>query len=548
MTPEDLSLAVRGVLADAVAAGELAVAVPDTVTVERPRNRDHGDWSTNVALQLAKGAGVPPRQVAKVLAARLAEVPGVKSVDVAGPGFLNVVVDAASAGELARTIVLAGAAYGNNKTLAGHVVNLEFVSANPTGPLHIGHTRWAALGDALGRVLSAAGADVTREFYINDHGAQMDKFGASVLARLRGEDVPEDGYHGEYVVELAEKVRAELVAQGRSVDQAPLDEVRELAYQAQLTELKEVLAEFGVHFDVWFSERTLHATGAVEKAVARLREQGHVVDRDGAVWLRTTDFGDDRDRVLLRSDGSTTYFAADAAYYLSKRDRGFAEKVYMLGADHHGYVARLKAIAACAGDDPERSIEVLIGQLVTVAGARLSKRAGNIIELRDLVHWLGRDAVRYSLARFPADSPITLEPDLLTKRSNDNPVFYVQYAHARTSNVTRLAIEDGVRTEDGFDPSLLDHETESVLLATLGQFPGVVATAAELREPHRVARFLEILAGAYHKWYDLCRVRPQNADEEVTDLHRTRLWLNEATRTVLARGLDLLGVSAPERM
>jgi arginyl-tRNA synthetase len=548
VTPEDLSLAVRGALADAVAAGELTVAVPDAVTVERPRNRDHGDWSTNVALQLAKGAGLPPRQVAGVLAARLAEVPGVKSVDVAGPGFLNVVLDAASAGELARTIVRAGATYGNNKTLAGHVVNLEFVSANPTGPLHIGHTRWAALGDALGRVLSAAGADVTREFYVNDHGAQMDKFGASVLARLRGTDVPEDGYHGEYVVELAEKVRAALVAQGRDVELATLDEVRELAYQAQLAELQEVLADFGVQFDVWFSERTLHRSGAVEQAVQRLREQGHVFDADGAVWLRTTDFGDDRDRVLLRSDGSTTYFASDAAYYLSKRDRGFTEKVYMLGADHHGYVARLKAIAACAGDDPERNIEVLIGQLVNVAGARLSKRAGNIIELRDLVQWLGRDAVRYSLARYPADSPITLDPDLLTKRSNDNPVFYVQYAHARTSNVTRLALEDGVRTEDGFDPSLLSDETESVLLATLGQFPGVVATAAELREPHRVARYLETLAGAYHKWYDACRVRPQNADEQVTDLHRTRLWLNEATRTVLARGLDLLGVSAPERM
>jgi arginyl-tRNA synthetase len=475
-------------------------------------------------------------------------VPGVKSVDVAGPGFLNVVLDTASVGELARSIVEAGSAYGDNETLAGHVVNLEFVSANPTGPLHIGHTRWAALGDALGRVLSAAGADVTREFYINDHGAQMDKFGASVLARLHGGDVPEDGYHGEYVVELADQVRSALQAQGRDVDQAGPEEVRELAYQAQLAELKEVLEDFGVHYDVWFSERTLHQSGAVEQAVQRLREQGHVYDSDGAVWLRTTDFGDDRDRVLLRSDGSTTYFASDAAYYLSKRDRGFTEKVYMLGADHHGYVARLKAIAACAGDDPERTIEVLIGQLVTVAGARLSKRAGNIIELRDLVQWLGRDAVRYSLARYPADSPITLDPELLTKRSNDNPVFYVQYAHARTSNVTRLALEDGVRMQDGFDPALLSDETESVLLATLGQFPGVVATAAELREPHRVARYLETLAGAYHKWYDSCRVRPQNADEEVTDVHRTRLWLNEATRTVLARGLDLLGVSAPERM
>jgi arginyl-tRNA synthetase len=548
VTPEDLSLAIRTVLTQAAENGELSAPVPADVRVERPRNREHGDWSTNIALQLAKAAGVPPRDLAGLIARRLGEVPGIKSVEVAGPGFLNVVLDAAAAGEIARSIVTSRGTYGDNDALAGHAVNLEFVSANPTGPLHIGHTRWAALGDSLGRVLAAAGAHVVREFYINDAGAQMDRFGASVLARLRGEDVPEDGYHGEYVVELAQQVRGTLESRGVAPQDADLDEVRELAYRAQLAELQQVLTDFGVNFDVWFSERTLHDSGAIAQAVDRLREQGHVYEADGAVWLRTTEFGDDRDRVLVRSDGSTTYFAADAAYYLSKKDRGFGEKVYMLGADHHGYVGRLKAIAACAGDDPERNIEVLIGQLVTVSGARLSKRAGNIIEMRDVIAWLGRDAVRYSLARYPADSPITLDPDLLTKRSNDNPVFYVQYAHARTCNVTRLAVEDGVRTEDGFDASLLTDETESVLLAALGEFPGVVAGAAELREPHRVARYLESLAAAYHKWYDTCRVRPIDADEQVTDLHRTRLWVNEATRTVLARGLDLLGVSAPERM
>jgi arginyl-tRNA synthetase len=548
VTPEDLSLAIRTVLTQAVASGELTAPVPAEVRVERPRSREHGDWSTNIALQLAKAAGVPPRDLAQLIARRLGVVPGIKSVEVAGPGFLNVVLDAAAAGEIARSIVENRATYGDNDAMAGHAVNLEFVSANPTGPLHVGHTRWAALGDALGRVLSAAGAHVVREFYVNDAGAQMDRFGASVLARMHGEDVPEDGYHGEYVVELARQVRTMLEARGDDADLADLQVVRELAYQAQLAELQQVLGDFGVTFDVWFSERTLHDSGAITQAVDRLREQGHVFEADGAVWLRTTEFGDDRDRVLVRSDGSTTYFAADAAYYLSKKDRGFDEKVYMLGADHHGYVGRLKAIAACAGDDPERNIEVLIGQLVTVSGARLSKRAGNIIELRDVVAWLGRDAVRYSLARYPADSPITLDPDLLTKRSNDNPVFYVQYAHARTCNVTRLATEDGVHTQDGFDPSLLTDDTVSVLLATLGEFPGVVASAAELREPHRVARYLESLAAAYHKWYDTCRVRPVDADEQVTDLHRTRLWVNEATRTVLARGLDLLGVSAPERM
>jgi arginyl-tRNA synthetase len=547
VTPEQLSLAIHDVLVDAVSSGELSVAVPDDVHVERPRNREHGDWSTNVALQLAKGAGIAPRQLADVLARRLAEVDGVGRVDVAGPGFLNIVLDVASAGGLARAVVEAGASYGDNRALTGHVVNLEFVSANPTGPLHIGHTRWAALGDSLRRLLTASGADVTSEYYVNDAGAQMDNFAASVLARAKGEPVPENGYPGEYVDELAKTVLGERPDLLQLPDAEALVVARELGYRAQLAEIQQVLAAFDVHFDVWFSERTLHEDGAVEAAVARLREQGHVFDADGAVWLRTTDFGDDKDRVLIRKDGVATYFAADAAYYLSKKDRGFPEKVYMLGADHHGYVGRLKAIAACAGDDPESNIEVLIGQLINLGGARLSKRAGNMIEMRDLIEWIGSDAVRYSLARYPADSPLNLDGEQLRKRTNDNPVFYVQYAHARISRMSRLAAEDGVRREDGFDPGLLDHETESVLLGTLGEFPRVVAQAAELREPHRVARYLETLAGAYHKWYDECRVRPVG-DEVITDLQRTRLWLNEATRTVLARGLDLLGVSAPEQM
>ncbi len=547
MTPEQLSLAIRGVLADAVTSGELSAAVPDDVRVERPRNREHGDWATNVALQLAKGAGVPPRQLAEVLARRLEQVSGVASVEVAGPGFLNVVLDAASAGELARTVVEQGASYGDNTALVGHVVNLEFVSANPTGPLHIGHTRWAALGDSLRRLLTASGAEVTSEYYVNDAGAQMDKFGASVLARAKGDPVPEGGYPGEYVAELATTVLGERPDLLELPEAEALVVARELGYRAQLAEIQQVLTDFDVHFDVWFSERGLHDGGAVEQAVNRLREQGHVFEADGAVWLRTTDFGDDRDRVLIRGDGVPTYFAADAAYYLSKKDRGFPEKVYMLGADHHGYVGRLKAIAACAGDDPERSIEVLIGQLISIKGARMAKRAGNMIEMRDLIDWIGRDAVRYSLARYPSDSPLNLDGEQLRRRTNDNPVFYVQYAHARISRMSKLAAEDGVRMADGFEPGLLDHETESVLLGTLGEFPRVVAQAAELREPHRVARYLENLAGAYHKWYDECRVRPVG-DEEVTDLHRTRLWLNDATRTVLARGLDLLGVSAPEQM
>ena len=547
MTPEELATAIRHALTAAVDAGDLAVDVPDVVRVERPRQKGHGDWSTNLAMQLAKGAGRPPRDVAEVIARHLGAADGVADVEVAGPGFLNITLDAASAGELARAIVEAGQTYGHGQSQAGRTVNLEFISANPTGPLHIGHTRWAALGDAMRRLLDATGADVTSEYYINDAGAQMDKFAASVLASLRGEPTPEGGYPGAYIDDLAATVRAQRPDAADLPDEQAIPVVRELAYAAQLQDIKDTLEDFGVHFDVWFSETTLHDGGAVESAVARLREQGHVFDDGGAVWLRTTDFGDDKDRVMVRADGVPTYFAADAAYYLSKKDRGFDEKIYLLGADHHGYINRLKAIAACAGDDPEHNIEIKIGQLVNLGGAKLSKRAGNIIELRDLVSWIGTDAVRYNLERYPADSPLSLDGEELRKQPNDNPVFYVQYAHARTANVSRLAAEDGVHREDGFEPSLLTDPTEAALLATLGDLPRVVAQAAELLEPHRISRYLEDVATKYHKWYDTCRVRPLR-DEEVTDTHRTRLWLNDATRQVLANGLTLLGVSAPDRM
>ncbi|QKE84078.1 arginine--tRNA ligase [Arthrobacter sp. NEB 688] len=548
MTPEQLAAAIRGALVSAVDSGDLSVTVPDEVRVERPRNREHGDWSTNIALQLAKPAGMNPRELATSLAERLRALEGVAAVDVAGPGFLNITLDAASAGELARSIVEAGTAFGHSEAEAGRVVNLEFISANPTGPLHIGHTRWAALGDAMRRLLDATGATVTAEYYINDAGAQMDKFGASVLARAAGQEPPEDGYPGEYVADRAREV----LAQRPDLLELPREEAlavaRDLGYVTQLEAIRRTLDRFGVRFDVWFSERTLHEGGAVEQAVERLRTQGHVFDEEGAVWLRTTDFTDDKDRVLIRANGEPTYFAADAAYYLSKKDRGFDEKVYLLGADHHGYINRLKAIAACAGDDPEHNIEVKIGQLVAIAGQRMGKRLGNAIYMDELIEWIGSDAVRYSLSRYPSDSPLSLDGEELRKQTNDNPVFYVQYAHARTANVARLAAEDGVHRADGFDASLLSDPTEAALLAALGDFPRVVAQAAHLLEPHRVARYLEELAARFHKWYDTCRVRPMNADEEVTDLHRTRLWLNDATRQVLANGLDLLGVSAPERM
>ncbi|WP_299166714.1 arginine--tRNA ligase [uncultured Arthrobacter sp.] len=546
MTPKELSSAISSCLKDAVAAGEIDVELPSEVRVERPKSREHGDWATNIALQLSKKAGMNPRQFAGILKSRLEAIDGVASVEIAGPGFLNIRLDAAAAGELARNIVEAGSAYGTNAALAGHVINMEFVSANPTGPLHLAHTRWAALGDSLARVLSASGADVTKEYYINDAGTQMNNFAASVLASVKGRPTPEGGYPGEYIADLGRTVLADRPEVADLPDDEALPVVREIAYRAQMADIKETLAAFGVHFDVYFSEAGLHGTGAVEQAVDRLRGQGHVYDDGGAVWLRTTDFGDDKDRVLIRANGEPTYFASDAAYYLSKKDRGFREKIYLLGADHHGYIGRLKAIAACAGDDMDANIEVLIGQMVSVNGARLSKRAGNIIELRDLLDWLGADALRYSLGRSPADSAMSLDPELLKKNTNENPVFYVQYAHARTCAVSRNAAAAGV-DRSVFDAGALDQPADEELLAHLGSYPAVVAQAAKFREPHRVARHLEVIAGAYHRWYDACRVTPLG-DEPVTGINRTRLWLNDAVTQVLANGLDLLGVSAPERM
>ncbi|HEX5534050.1 MAG TPA: arginine--tRNA ligase [Actinomycetales bacterium] len=549
MTPEALSAAIRDALAALVAEGRLTVDLPDEVKIERPRNREHGDWATNVAMQLGKKAGMAPRDLAQLLADHLGKVTGIKSVDVAGPGFLNITLDPAAAGQLARTIVEAGADYGRSGTSSGHKVNLEFVSANPTGPIHMGGTRWAAVGDSLGRVLEFTGAEVTREYYFNDHGAQIDRFARSLLARAQGEPVPEDGYGGEYIDEIAAEV-LKLVPDALS--QADPQEVfRREGTELMFTEIKASLRDFGVDFDVFFHEDDVHRSGAVDRAIERLRELGHIYESDGALWLRSTEFGDDKDRVVIKSDGTPTYFAGDLAYYLHKRERGFDRSIIMLGADHHGYVGRMMAMCAAFGDTPGVNLEILIGQMVNLLKhgkpLRMSKRAGTVVTLEDLVEAVGVDAARYALARSSSDSNIDIDLDLLARRTNENPVFYVQYAHARTAGVSRNARDLGVRTEDGFDPSLLDHETETVLLGQLGEFPRVVAQAAELREPHRVARYLEQLASAYHKWYDERRVTPMG-EETVTDVHRTRLWLNDATRQVLGNGLHLLGVSAPDRM
>ncbi|MEI2717338.1 MAG: arginine--tRNA ligase [Candidatus Nanopelagicales bacterium] len=552
MTPEGVASAVSDAIVAAAAAHGFELTETPQVRVERPRNREHGDYATNVALATSKKVGVPPRELATAIADQLRGTPGIAAVEIAGPGFINIKVEAGAQAELARTIVTAGERYGTGSQLAGTAVNVEFISANPTGPLHLGHTRWAAVGDAIARVLAAAGASVAREFYINDRGVQMDKFGDSIAAAAAGQPAPSDGYHGAYITDLAARILADHPEYADLSGEERTEAFREAGYAIQLRQQKDVLDLFRTHFDVWASERALHESGAVDRGMAKLRRQGHVYESDGAVWLRTTEFGDDKDRVLIKADGELTYFASDTAYYIDKRERGFDICLYLLGADHHGYVGRLKAVAACAGDDPDFNIEVPIGQMVKMLKGgeevRLSKRAGNIITLEDLVDEVGVDAARYSLIRYPVDSPLTLDLDLLIKRSSDNPVFYVQYAHARISSVLRNAAALGIDFEVAdFQPELLDHEQESLLLGALAEYPRVVASAAELREPHRVARYLEDLATAYHKFYDSCRVLPRG-DEDPGPVTIARLWLCAATRQVIANGLGLCGVSAPDRM
>lgn len=561
MTPQELAIEIRKAVLAAISGGSLSIGlddVPNQIVVDRPKNPEHGDWSTNVAMQLSAKAKSNPRSVAEILVPLLNEIAGVSGVDIAGPGFINIKLSAASQGELAAAVVAEGTQFGRGDTLAGRAINIEFISANPTGPLHLGHTRWAAVGDAIARVLETQGAKVAREFYINDRGVQMDKFGASVQARALGNDVPEDGYHGSYIEDLAKQIVTADPAILDLADDERLIAFREAAYKLQLAQQQGVLDGFNTHFDVWYSERSLHESEAVDRGFATLREQGHMFEQDGATWLRTTDFGDDKDRVLVKADGELTYFASDTAYYVDKRNRGFDLCIYLLGADHHGYVHRLRAVAACAGDDPDVNIEVLIGQMVKMMKGgeevRLSKRAGNIITLEDLVDEVGVDAARYSLIRYPVDSPLTLDLDLLIQRTNDNPVYYVQYAHARIASVIRNAAELGIIdahpenwNRADFDPSLLVNEREGQLLGLLADYPRVVSSAAELREPHRVARHLEEIATGYHRFYDVCRVLPQG-DESATALTISRLWLCAAARQVIANGLDLLGVSAPERM
>ncbi len=556
MTPDALSALIADTLAALVADGtvDLPDGAPTEVTVERPRVREHGDYSTNIALQLAKRAGMNPRDLATALADRLAASPGISKVDVAGPGFLNITVTADAQGQVAAQIVAEGPAYGRNDLLEGVKINVEFVSANPTGPLHLGGTRWAAVGDSLARVFEFSGASVTREYYFNDHGAQIDRFATSLLASARGEDAPEDGYGGQYIHEIA----AAVVAARPDVLTLPegeqLDVFRDMGVTMMFGEIKADLHDFGVDFDVYFHENSLHESGAVERAIQRLTAMGNTYESEGALWLATEKYGDDKDRVIVRSDGTAAYISGDLAYYLDKRERGFDRCFILLGADHHGYIGRMMAMCEAFGDTPHENLEILIGQMVNLLRdgnpIRMSKRAGTVVSMQDLVEAIGVDAARYALTRYTNDTNIDIDLDQWAKATNDNPVFYVQYAHARTCRMMSNAADLGMHlpTVD-FDPSLLDHERDGELLRSLAQFPKVVSAAAELREPHRIARYLEATASVFNKWYDTreCRMLPQG-DEPVRPINLARLVLVAATRIVLANGLHLLGVSAPERM
>ena len=537
--------------------GLLICDLPSQITLDRPKNRDHGDYATSISLNLAKAANLQPRVIAEVIVKSLTDNnlltdAGISKVEIAGPGFINITLESASQGAVVTQILTEGRKYGSGKSLAGKKINLEFVSANPTGPLHLGHTRWAAVGDSLGRVLSAAGAEVSREFYINDRGNQMDLFGQSLFAAAQNKPIPENGYHGEYIGDLAKQIVKENPSFSKLTGDDAMAAFRDTGYKLQIEQQRQVLDNFGTHFDTWFSERTLYENNFFNHTLDKLKSLGHVYEEEGATWLRTTDFDDDKDRVMIKSDGSFAYFASDSAYYVSKRERGFNLCIYMLGADHHGYVGRIKAIAACAGDDPSKDIEILIGQMVKIIEGgvelKLSKRAGTIITLEELVEKVGTDAARYTLIRYPTDTPMVMDVDLLKKNTNENPVYYVQYAHARICAVLRNAKELGINYGlDFYSPELLTHERERELIGLLAQYPKIVASSALMRQPHRVARYIEEVAGQYHRFYNDCRVLPLG-DEKPTELNSSRASLSLATAQVISNGLDLLGVSAPEKM
>jgi len=552
----DLAGLFRAALERAAASGAISLdpAAIGEPALERPRLREHGDWATNVALTLAKAAKAPPRAIAEAMVAHLELPEWVAGVEVAGPGFVNVRLDQRWFAGLVRRVLAEGEAFGTIDLGHGEAVNVEFISANPTGPLHVGNARLAPMGDALANLLAATGHKVEREYYINDAGGQYDRLGASVEAAYlkllgRPADPPADGYKGAYVADLAADLEAE---QGEALaDLDPADRrarITDWAFRRMVDGIRQTLVRLGIEFDVFFFEHTLHDSGAIAEAIEDLRERGVVEEHDGAVWLRTTQFGDDKDRPLIRSNGQPTYFGADAAYYRDKRRRGFDKLIFLWGADHHGYVARVRAVVRAFGD-PDDTAEFIVSQLVSLvrAGqpAKMSKRAGDIATVDDLIDEVGKDPFRYTMLRYSVDAPIEFDVEAVTRQSMDNPVYYVQYAHARISSVIRQGREIGfspLPVEEA-DLGLLDHPMEAALLRRLAAYEELVVLAAAQRAPHRLTRYAEDLAATFHRFYGECRV--------LTDDHAlssARWWLVNATRQVLANTLGLIGVDAPERM
>ena len=552
----ELSELFADALRRAAEAGELDLdpAAVGTPLLERPRLAEHGDWASNVALVLAKAAKAPPRKVAEAMVARLELPDWAESVEVAGPGFVNVRLAPSWFAGLVRRVLREGDAFGRSDFGNGEKVQVEFISANPTGPLHVGNARWAAFGDALASLLQATGHQVEREYYCNDTGAQVDLLGASVeaayLALLgRPATPPPNGYKGSYIGELAKEL--ELERHEGLADLDPAERRRRIAdwsYRKVLGGIRRSLERFGVHFDVWFSERSLHESGAIEQTVAELRERGEVVERDGATWLLTSRFGDDKDRPLIRSNGTPTYFAADAAYFRDKRRRGFNKLIYVWGADHHGYVGRMRATIRAFGESDDVA-EFLIGQLVTLVRGgeqvRMSKRAGDYVTFDDLIDEVGKDPARYTMLRYSIDAPIDFDLEAVTRQSMDNPVYYVQYAHARIASVLRTGQEQGFEPlpVEQADLGLLTHPTEAALLRQLADFEELVLVATVQRAPHRLTRYAEDLAASFHRFYGEARVLSDDLQ-----LSSARWWLCVATRQVLANTLALAGVEAPERM
>jgi len=523
-------------LASIVRAALARADLPDRQpTFERPRRRDHGDYSTNVALTLAKPVGRPPREIAQTIVEHLGDVDGVERVEVAGPGFINFHLASDALTDVVRRIVAEGTSWGRSAAAGGTSINIEFVSANPTGPLHMGHGRQAALGDALANLLEATGWKVTREYYFNDAGRQMRLFGQSVAAAATGEDPPADGYRGAYVAEVAREV----------VDAGEMDNVIDAAYRRMLAHITGTLESMQVHFDVFFGERALHPDG-IKMALEALATQLYVAD--GATWVRTTDFGDDKDRVVIRADGEPTYFAADCAYMVNKFERGYDRLMYVLGSDHHGYVKRLLALADALGYGRDR-VEVVMHQFVNLyrggQAVRMSKRTGEMVTFDELLDEVGSDAARYTFLRYSGDVPIDFDLEAVVQADRNNPVYYVQYSHARIAGIMRTAREGGLDPDpvDTADLGLLRTSPEQDLIRVLSTYPEVVAIAAEERAPQRVTRYAESLAEHFHRFYTECKVvGPDHA------LSSARYWLVEATRQTLVNALGLLGVTAPNRM